>query len=104
MRIREFVLHWIRELQVGWGATTGFSEKWAWDQAAQTYVLDPVMSEKLKKANPQAFSNVLKRMLEAAGRGMWNASPDMINKLRKMYGEMDDILEGVNNPAAGNKK
>jgi len=27
------------------------------------------MADKLRKANPQAFSNVLRRMLEAAGEG-----------------------------------
>jgi hypothetical protein len=39
--------------QVGWGATTGFQEGWAWDQAAATYVQDREMAERLKKANPK---------------------------------------------------
>ena len=43
----------------------------------------------------QAFSNVLKRMLEAAGRGMWDAKPEVVAKLRELYSEMDDVLEGV---------
>ncbi len=38
---------------IGWGATSGFSEGWAWDQAASTYALDPDMADKLRKANPQ---------------------------------------------------
>ena len=48
------------------------------------------------KANPQAFGNILKRMLEAAGRGMWNADAQTLQRLRDMYAEMDDELEGVN--------
>jgi magnesium chelatase subunit H len=43
----------------------------------------------------QAFSNVLGRMLEAHGRGMWNASPELLARLKKLYGDMDDQLEGV---------
>ncbi len=53
------------------------------------------MAGKLRQANPQAFSNVLKRMLEAAGRGMWDASPEVLARLRALYSDMDDQLEGV---------
>ncbi|KAF5843565.1 CobN/magnesium chelatase [Dunaliella salina] len=80
---------------VGWGATSDFRENWAWDQAAETYALDEAMAEKLRQANPQAFSNVLRRMLEASGRGMWDASPEVLNRLRALYSDMDDQLEGV---------
>eukprot|EP00884_Botryococcus_braunii_P009534 jgi/Botrbrau1/18582/Bobra.0367s0024.1 len=80
---------------LGWGATTQFQEDWTWDQAAETYALDPEMAEKLRKANPQAFSNVVKRMLEAAGRGMWKADTNTIEKLKGMYGNLEDELEGV---------
>jgi hypothetical protein len=64
-------------------------------QAADTYVLDPEMAAQLKASNPQAFRNVLGRCLEAAGRGLWQPQEELIEKLRKMYGEMDDELEGV---------
>ncbi len=47
------------------------------------------------KANPQAFGNVLRRMLEAAGRGMWNADAATLEKLQRMYAELDDELEGI---------
>lgn len=64
-------------------------------QAADTYVLDPEMAKQLRQSNPQAFRNVLSRCIEAAGRGIWQPQPDMLDKLRKMYGELDDELEGV---------
>ena len=44
---------------------------------------------------PQAFSNTLKRMLEAAGRGMWQADAATLDKLQSMYAEIGDELEGV---------
>ena len=40
-------------------------------------------------------SNVIKRMLEAAGRGMWNADEATLAALRERFAEMDDELEGV---------
>ncbi len=80
---------------VGWGATVEFTDGWAWDQAAATYALDPQMAAKLRTANPQAFANVLKRCLEAAGRGMWSPSEQVLQQLREMYADMDDELEGV---------
>lgn len=64
-------------------------------QAADTYVLDPEMAAQLKASNPQAFRNVLGRCLEAAGRGLWQPQEELIAKLRAMYGEMDDELEGI---------
>ncbi len=80
---------------IGWGGTTGFAEDWAWDQAAQTYALDPEMAAKLRDANPRAFSNLLRRCIEASGRGMWKATPQVLAKLKSLYSEMDDKLEGV---------
>ena len=38
---------------VGWGATARFHEDWVFDQAAETYALDPDMAAKLRKNNPQ---------------------------------------------------
>ena len=43
----------------------------------------------------QAFTNVLGRMLEASGRGMWNPNKEVLQKLREMYNDMDDELEGI---------
>lgn len=34
-------------------------------------------------------------MLEASGRGMWNADPDTLDKLKGMYSDLDDQMEGV---------
>jgi len=80
---------------VGWGATTGFTEDWVYDGANETYVEDADMRKLLQKNNPEAFRNVVKRMLEAHGRGMWNADADTIEKLKKMYGDAEDRIEGV---------
>ena len=80
---------------IGWGGTADFQDDWVYDQAAETYALDPEMAEKLRKANPEAFRNIVGRMLEASGRGLWQADGDKLDKLRKLYDLTDEELEGV---------
>jgi len=53
------------------------------------------MQQQLACTAAQAFANVLKRMLEASGRGMWKADEATLQKLRDMYEDMDAQLEGV---------
>ena len=65
------------------------------DGAAERYVLDEEMAEKLKNNNPEAFRNILKRMLEAKGRGFWTPSDDVIMKLQELFDEVEDEIEGV---------
>ncbi|MBD2343811.1 magnesium chelatase subunit H [Anabaena subtropica] len=80
---------------IGWGGTADFQDDWVYDQAADTYALDPEMAEKLRQANPEAFRNILSRMLEASGRGFWEADKDKLDKLRQLYELTDEQLEGV---------
>jgi magnesium chelatase subunit H len=80
---------------VGWGATSGFAENWVYDGAHETYVEDEEMRDKLRKSNPQAFRNVVKRMLEAAGRGMWDADEETLENLRELFSDVEDEMEGV---------
>ena len=53
------------------------------------------MAEKLKLNTPEAFRNILKRMLEATGRGYWAPSDDIISKLQELFEEVEDEIEGV---------
>ncbi len=80
---------------IGWGGTADFTDDWVYEQAADTYALDSEMAKKLREANPEAFRNVVGRMLEANGRGFWQASEDKLNKLRELYDLTDKELEGV---------
>ncbi|MEH2392391.1 MAG: magnesium chelatase subunit H [Nostoc sp.] len=80
---------------IGWGGTADFTDDWVYDQAADTYALDAEMADKLRKANPEAFRNILGRMLEAHGRGFWEADNEKLDKLRQLYELTDEELEGV---------
>jgi magnesium chelatase subunit H len=80
---------------IGWGGTADFTDDWVYEQAANTYALDAEMAEKLRQANPEAFRNIVGRMLEAHGRGFWQVDKDKLDKLRQLYDLTDEELEGV---------
>jgi len=80
---------------IGWGGTADFTDSWVYDQAADTYALDAEMADKLREANPEAFRNIVGRMLEANGRGFWQPSDEKLQKLRELYELTDEELEGV---------
>ncbi|NJO78983.1 MAG: magnesium chelatase subunit H [Cyanobacteria bacterium RM1_2_2] len=80
---------------MGWAATADFRDNWVYDQSAETYALDAEMADKLRKANPEAFQNIVGRMLEAHGRGFWQPDADKLEQLRRMYEIADETLEGV---------
>jgi len=80
---------------VGWGATTDFAEQWVYNGAHETYVEDEAMRERLRGSNPEAFQNLVRRMLEAAGRGLWQADKTQLDLLRELYEDVDDQLEGL---------
>ncbi|MBD1905631.1 magnesium chelatase subunit H [Trichocoleus sp. FACHB-832] len=80
---------------IGWGATADFTDNWVYDQAADTYALDAEMANKLREANPEAFRNIVGRMIEANGRGFWEPDADKLEKLRGLYELSDAEIEGV---------
>ena len=80
---------------IGWGGTADFTDAWVYDQAADTYAIDAEMAKKLREANPEAFRNIVGRMLEAQGRGFWQPEADKLDKLRQLYELADEELEGV---------
>jgi magnesium chelatase subunit H len=53
------------------------------------------MADKLREANPEAFRNIVGRMLEANGRGFWQPDEEKLQKLRELYELTDEELEGV---------
>lgn len=77
---------------IGWAATAEV-DNFVFDQAAERYALDEEIAKKLQKSNPEAFKNVVRRLLEAAGRGMWSTDDDTLDKLRELYSDADDLIE-----------
>ncbi|CAM9821865.1 unnamed protein product [Ectocarpus sp. 6 AP-2014] len=78
---------------IGWSGTSGFTDEWVYDGAADTYALDDDMAAKLRKANPEAYQNILKRMLEAKGRGFWSPEDHVLERIQQQYADVEDDIE-----------
>ncbi|HEY7915310.1 MAG TPA: cobaltochelatase subunit CobN [Blastocatellia bacterium] len=79
----------------GWSATADAVDDWIYDEVAATYVLDEAMLDRLRSLNPYSARNLVGRLLEAAGRGFWEAESEVVERLREVFGNLEDELEGV---------
>lgn len=56
---------------------------------ASTYL---ILTSDLSILSSEAFKNVVRRLLEASGRGMWDADEETIDKLKSLYSDADDLV------------
>lgn len=77
----------------GWDATAEVVEDWMYDQITETYLFNDERREWIKSVNPWAIHSMVERLLEANQRGMWNTDKENIEKLRKMYVEIEGDIE-----------
>lgn len=87
----------VMDIILGWDATSEVMEDWMYDRVAKTYALDSEMQKWLKEVNPYALLNIVEKLLETIGRGMWNADQETEEKLRQAYldveGKIEDTIE-----------
>jgi magnesium chelatase subunit H len=79
----------------GWSATADAVDNWIYDEVARTYVLDSEMLERLSSLNPHSARSLVARLLEAEGRGFWEAEAEMLERLREIFSGLEDRIEGV---------
>ena len=80
---------------LGWSATTGQVSPWVYKRLAETFVLDPVMRERLAALNPTASARMVDRLIEAQERRYWMPSDPELAALREAGDELEDRLEGI---------
>lgn len=80
---------------LGWSATTSAVDNWVYDQAAATFVLDDAMRKRLEEANPEAARVAVGRLLEANSRSLWQTDEATLDRLRELYADLEDRLEGI---------
>jgi magnesium chelatase subunit H len=85
---------------MGWSATTGAVQPWVFQQTAQTFLLDPVMRERLAALNPTASAKLANRLIEAQQRKYWQPDEATLAALRLAGEELEDRLEGIGVEAA----
>jgi magnesium chelatase subunit H len=79
----------------GWSATADAVDDWIYTEVANTFVLDQEMLDRLRSLNPHSAHSLVGRLLEANGRGYWDAEPEVLDQLRQIIGSLEDQLEGV---------
>jgi magnesium chelatase subunit H len=91
----------VRQIEVhvtntfAWSATTGQVQPWVYKQLTETFMLDPLMRERLAKLNPTASARVANRLIEASERNYWQPDAATLDALRRAGEELEDRLEGV---------
>jgi magnesium chelatase subunit H len=79
----------------GWSATADAVEDWVYREVAETFVLDEQMLERLRELNPHSARSLVARLLEAEGRGFWQAEADVVERLRDIFTGLEDRIEGI---------
>ena len=79
----------------GWSATADAVDDWVYTEVAKTFLLDGTMLERLRTLNPHSAHSLANRLLEAQGRGYWDADPQALAELREIVAELEDQIEGV---------
>ena len=78
----------------GYDATADVAEDWMYVDVARAYALDPTVQEFMREKNPWALMGILRRLFEAADRGMWEQPPpDLMEQLYKLHWGLDAYLE-----------
>ncbi|CAN6270856.1 unnamed protein product [Urochloa humidicola] len=80
---------------VGWSATSGQVNNWVYEEANSTFIEDEAMRKRLMDTNPNSFRKLVQTFLEANGRGYWETSEENLEKLRELYSEVEDKIEGI---------
>ncbi|HEY9809417.1 MAG TPA: magnesium chelatase subunit H [Halomicronema sp.] len=80
---------------MGWSATAGAVDNWVYEDANDTFMKDEEMQKRLLNLNPHSFRKMVTTLLEANGRGYWETTDDNLDRLRQLYQEVEDKIEGI---------
>jgi magnesium chelatase subunit H len=80
---------------MGWSATAGAVDNWVYEDANSTFIKDEEMCKRLMNLNPNSFRKMVSTLLEVNGRGYWETSEENLDRLRELYQEVEDRIEGI---------
>ncbi|NJL53895.1 magnesium chelatase subunit H [bacterium] len=80
---------------MGWSATAGAVDNWVYEDTNDTFIKDEEMCQRLLNLNPNSFRKMVTTLLEVNGRGYWETSEENLDRLRQLYQEAEDRIEGV---------
>ena len=77
----------------GWSATADAVDPWIYTEISQTFLLDPIMLNRLRELNPHSLQSLARRLLEAHNRGYWNPDEEILERLREISSELEAAKE-----------
>ncbi|MGA3190422.1 MAG: cobaltochelatase subunit CobN [Bryobacteraceae bacterium] len=78
----------------GFDAAAEIAPDFVYEGLAEHYALDETMQQFLERSNPWALNAIAKRLLEAAGRGLWeHPSDEVLAQLRQTVMDSETMLE-----------
>ncbi len=80
---------------MGWSATAGAVDNWVYEDVNETFIKDEQMQQRLLNLNPHSFRKMVTTLLEVNGRGYWETSESNLDKLRELYQQVEDRIEGI---------
>jgi magnesium chelatase subunit H len=80
---------------LGWSATAGAVDNWVYEDVNETFIADKEMQERLMEMNPSSFRKMVSTMLEINGRGYWETSEENLDRLKELYQEVENKIEGI---------
>ncbi|GAB4233526.1 MAG: magnesium chelatase subunit H [Stanieria sp.] len=80
---------------MGWSATADAVDNWVYEDVNTTFIDDPEMCQRLMNLNPNSFRKIVGTLLEVNGRGYWETSEENLDRLRELYQQVEDKIEGI---------
>eukprot|EP00669_Euglena_mutabilis_P006417 TRINITY_DN2039_c0_g1_i1.p1 TRINITY_DN2039_c0_g1~~TRINITY_DN2039_c0_g1_i1.p1 ORF type:complete len:1417 (+),score=532.61 TRINITY_DN2039_c0_g1_i1:284-4252(+) len=80
---------------LGWSATAGAVDNWVYEDVNTTFMEDPEMQKRLMEMNPSSFRKMVSTLLEVNSRGYWETSQENLDRLKELYQEVENKIEGV---------
>ncbi len=78
---------------MGFSSTTKQVDNWVWEKSFETYIENEDIKNQLIENNQFAVMDLIETFLEAEQRGYWETSEENIEKLKKLYLELDNWVE-----------
>ena len=83
----------LTEFTFGWDATSDIADDWMYEGLAEKYLFDDDTRQWMEENNPHAMMEMINRLMEAYDRGMWDAKPETLQKLKDLYLDLDERIE-----------
>jgi len=79
----------------GWSTTADAVDNFVYEDANETYITDEDIRKRMMDKNPEALRDMVTTFLEANSKGYWETSEENLDRLKQVYQECEDKIEGV---------